>query len=275
MKIEHLDFAALNSLDFGVIFVILASMFFAFMRGFISSLLSLTGWILAILLSYQLFPYAKPYIGSYIKSDLFVMIIGHTVLLLLLLVVFAIFNTMISTFMLSMQRGAFDRMLGLIFGFFRGSLIISFFFLCFTIMANLISGNKPMYEKDDAIPSTIKNAQFYPFLKVGSHFLTSFFPVSIEDSLKFIADNLGEKGVEDRFTATAIRKLYQHLDESELDEIEQNAINIDEVQLLKQLKDTYVDKVQKGQITEDFIPKEELDRMQQVIDRNNSNSKMY
>ena len=121
---QGFDFSAMNYVDYISLIIIFISICFGFYRGFVTSAVSLMGWVLSIILTYQLYPTIEQHLLNYMKSKVFVIILGSGGLLILLLVVFGILNTVFYKLIGDLKRSFFDRMMGVLFGLVGVSLSI-------------------------------------------------------------------------------------------------------------------------------------------------------
>jgi membrane protein required for colicin V production len=208
------DFAMFNTLDYVVFTIIIISTFFAIIRGFIGSFLSLAGWMASIYLAYYLFPQVKPLIEEkfHITNQLVVLLGGHTVLLLAFLIIFGIFNVFAATAVSALTKGFFDRSLGAAFGIVRGALIVSFFFLITSTTLSVFHGKDDKNSKnDEQLPTWITKAQSYAYLKMGKAMLSEFIPDSFHSRIEETYADISKKSLDQRFLESSIDKLDKHL----------------------------------------------------------------
>jgi membrane protein required for colicin V production len=208
-----MDTSALNTLDYAVIAVVLISTLFAFIRGFVGSFLSLTGWIVSIYLAYLLFPHAQPFLEEKTKNPLLVLMFGHSILLLGFLILFGIFNLVATTAVKGLTKGIIDRILGAGFGILRGGIIVSFVFFLITSSLAIFQGSNADTDTpvDDATPEWIKTAQTYPMLKQGKDVLKEFIPNSFYERIQVVYDTVSKKSLDERFVESTMKKLSKNL----------------------------------------------------------------
>lgn len=126
--------AQFNMFDITVIAIMALSCLFAFFRGFVKEILSLGAWIGAGIITIYYFPEAAKFMKPYFKSE--TVAAGFATLSLYIgsLVTFSIINMFIMKFVKQgSDVGMLDNMMGLIFGAFRGALIVSLGFFLLTI----------------------------------------------------------------------------------------------------------------------------------------------
>jgi len=217
-----MDFSALTYLDYGVLAIIGVSTLFAFFRGFIGSLLSLIGWVAAIYLSYELYPDFKPFLASKISSEIILLMAGHSILLTMLLIAFAIFNAIIGSVLKKFTNGALDKILGLGFGALRGGLILSFFFMMLaTSMVILKKGDNDGSKKseDDILPKFVTESQTYPYLKTGRDVLADFIPQSFNERAKQAINSVTDKSNQERFYSNAVKMIQENITDEQLEAV--------------------------------------------------------
>lgn len=278
-----MDFSALNYVDYTVFTIVIVSMLFACVRGFIGSFLSFIGWILAIYLSYALYPDVSPYIENKIKNPLFVIVIGHSGLLICFLILFGILNLFATNAVKNFTMGATDRLLGLGFGLVRGALIATFFYLIIFTTFNIIHGTKANQDTksiDKNLPLWLTKAQTYPYLKQGKAILNEFIPDSFYQRIQVVYDDLSKKSMDERFTETMSQKLMDQLSPEQKKNIEES---LDEAALSKSQKELDEIKIQKlldeykkgtNEKNQGTISEQEIQHLEEAINKQKSNDQI-
>ena len=113
------------------VLILLVSVGLAYSRGLARESLSIGGWILAAVVSYQFAPTATPLVKEIpLLSDLIGQscelstMAGFALVFTVMLIVFAFFVPWISTFVQKLSLNKVDQTLGLLFGVVRGFLLI-------------------------------------------------------------------------------------------------------------------------------------------------------
>jgi len=140
-------------------------------RGFTNDILSLMTWVGAFLITSLAFPFLQPFIRTFITNPLFAdILLGFLMFVLSLIVLVAIAKSLSNKVRKSVLSGL-DRTLGIISGFFRG-----------TILLTVIYFMALMFWKPGATPEAFQQARLVPFIntsaKLVHHFLIpdEFFP---------------------------------------------------------------------------------------------------
>ena len=269
---QEFDFSAMNYIDYMSLTIIFISIIFGFYRGFLTSSISLFGWIFSIILTYQFYPQIEQYLLNYIKNKVFVIILGSGGLLIILLVIFGILNSIFYKLIGKLKRNFFDRMVGILFGLVRGFLIVSFLFLCFSISLKLLDGKKhELSEKD--YPSAITEAVTFELIKAGADGLEGILPESFNKRFDKIFHHMGKKEVDERFIKNSIDKLSQFASDEQIQSINLKRQDLKsfesqetiEIKTLEFLLEDYNKKIKNGSIKEKIFSKKEQEKLETII----------
>lgn len=271
-----MDTTGFLTLDYIVIGIIAVSTLFAFIRGFIGSLLSLTGWVLSIYLAYHFYPAFKPILEPKIKNEIALLLAGHSILLLGFIVFFGIFNLFATKIVKGLTSGIIDRFLGAGFGVLRGGIIVSFFFFIAMSAISISHGSDDSTkESEDKIaPSWLKDSKSYPYLKEGRDILKDFIPDTFNKRIEVVFNDLSKKNMDERFVETALEKLDQSLTKEQkealLKKVKENSLtqSTDTVEhkKLKELLDLYKGNLADGTVKEDSsLSSNEIKRIENIL----------
>lgn len=166
------SFAGINGLDLAVAALLLVSAGFAYFRGFVHEILSITGWIGAAAAAVYGFPYAKPYFRQMIDNPLFADIAAGAALFLAALVFLSLLARALSHRVKTSALGALDRALGFLFGLARGALVAVLAFMVFMLAV-------PPKDR----PDWVMKARTVPLMGVGAHYLISMLPPATAERL--------------------------------------------------------------------------------------------
>ena len=162
----------LNIFDALVIGIMLLSCLFAFFRGFVREILSLSAWIGAGLITIYYFPGS----GHLARSRTFkspVVAAGVATLGIYMgaLIVFSMVNGILLKYIKSgSDVGLLDNALGLLFGAFRGALVVSLAFFLFSLTS-----------KPDNYPEWIKQSVTHPYVEQGAIILARVAPQYLQE----------------------------------------------------------------------------------------------
>ena len=271
---KEIDFSLMNYIDYISIGVVLISIIFGGYRGFIASVVSLLGWALSIVLTYQFYPLVEEYLSESIKSKVLVIIIGSGGLLIFLLIIFGLINSLFYKLVGDLKKSFMDRSIGLLFGLARGILIISFLFLCFSISLKLLSGKKAQLTEKD-YPAVVTNAVTFKLMERGAFALESVLPESLNERFSELYDNISDKDLDERFIQNSIDKLTTFTSDDEIRKINlmrqdlsisksQEAI---EIKTLEYLLKNYKEKLKEGKINKKAFTQEEMERLDAIVNK--------
>jgi membrane protein required for colicin V production len=151
--------------DFAIFGIIVVSGLFALARGFVREALSVVGWVAAIFVTFQLFPFLQPFGRVYIGSTLLADLISGTLIFLFTLVLFSLLSYAIAMRVRESRISALDRSLGFVFGLARGAVIICIGYL----LMNMVWPPKTH-------PEWVRDARLTPVVKLGSNMLMKLVP---------------------------------------------------------------------------------------------------
>ena len=182
-------------LDLIIIILIFISAFFAFIRGFSLEILSLSGWIFSIGISYLYGGLASNQINKFLDNFLISTVISYVFSFILLLIIFSYLTKNVSSLIKNSFAGLLDRSLGFFYGLLRGYLLICFCYFCFDYF---YSGSKPIFLESSKLVPIIKisNKEIFNIMQVDKEYSKKMryeieqksnflFKKSIDSKLKF------------------------------------------------------------------------------------------
>lgn len=111
-------------LDGIVLIVVLISATLAMVRGFVREVLSVASWVAAAAAAYYFYRPLLPLITPYVESRTVSTIIAVAAIFFVALIIASYITMRIADFVIDSRVGAFDRILGFIFGAVRGVLLL-------------------------------------------------------------------------------------------------------------------------------------------------------
>jgi len=155
----------ISIIDLIYLVITILSLITCYKKGFILSILSITKWLLAYVVSLILFPRVKPYFKDVIDNEYILDVgLGITIFVLVIFLVLLI-NKGISKAVSYTGIGGLDTTFGFFFGFIRAYIISVCVFSTIHIVYNY-----------DKWPINIDQSYVFPYIKKGSNYLIKEFP---------------------------------------------------------------------------------------------------
>lgn len=114
----------LNWLDWIIVSIIGASALLSFVRGFFREALSLVIWLIAIVISFTFYPNMGVLLEPYITSPSLRQVSAIVSLFVVCLIVGGLCSFLLGQLVKFTGLGPLDRLLGVVFGFLRGVVIV-------------------------------------------------------------------------------------------------------------------------------------------------------
>ncbi len=157
-------------LDLAFLAFILIFVATAFFRGFIKEIFALLNWILALVLSYVLAPYAAELIEKYSGSALVSDITARSLIFVIVFFICAMSTSGLRDTLKEKMPKAFDRSLGVFYGLIKTILVFGFVVsLAFNLYGFLL--NKKIEESSPELPTWYKEAKSHDILKFSAEML--------------------------------------------------------------------------------------------------------
>ena len=163
----------MNMFDIIVIAILFFSCLVSFFRGFIGEFVSLVAWVGGALITVYFVDDVAALLLPYTKKE-YVALLSAAFLVYFTTVVTM---GMLGRFMLRYVKngaevGNVDNIAGLIFGFIKGTLLVSIGYL----MTNKVMGGQ--------MPEWAENAQTRPFVESSTNLITSFLPPELRNAIE-------------------------------------------------------------------------------------------
>ncbi len=158
-------YEAISILDLFYLLITILSLIKCYKKGFVLSILSMSKWLFAYILTLILLPKLKPYLKNIIDSEYVLDIgLGITIFIIIIFLILMI-SKGISKAIQYTGIGGLDKMFGFFFGFLRAYIISICVFSVIHIVYN--------YEK---WPINADKSYVFPYLEKGSNYLLKEFP---------------------------------------------------------------------------------------------------
>lgn len=159
-----------NWVDIFIITVVGLSILISLIRGFVREALSLAGWIIAIWIAVTYCSSLAVLLQAHIKDTMLRTGAAFLILLIATLIVAGLVNYLISQFVQKTGLSGTDRLLGAIFGFIRGALLVALL---------LLLGQMTPLPEQAAWQQSMLVPSFHPL----QQWLTRFLPDNISSRL--------------------------------------------------------------------------------------------
>tara|TARA_B100001175_G_C19479408_1_gene626225 strand:- start:366 stop:911 length:546 start_codon:yes stop_codon:yes gene_type:complete len=155
----------ISLIDLIYLVLTIMSLFKCYRKGFVLSLISISKWLLAYVVTLIIFPRIKPYFKNIIDSEYVLDVaLGITIFVLIMFTILMI-NKGIGKAIKFVGLGRVDSIFGLFFGFIRSYVICVCVFTAIDIVYN--------YNK---WPINVDKSYTFPYLEKGSNYLIKVFP---------------------------------------------------------------------------------------------------
>lgn len=114
----------MNSLDLAILVLVFASVLLAFWKGFMHQAIGLGGWIAALLAARLLGTELAPSFAGILVEPKYQLAAAYVVITLVVLLATRVLAAAFGTLMQKIGLGFIDRILGAVFGFVRGLIIL-------------------------------------------------------------------------------------------------------------------------------------------------------
>ena len=158
-------YEAISLIDLIFLSITILSVIKCYNKGFVLSLLSVSKWFLAYVITLILFPRIKPYFKNIVDSEYVLDVTLGLAIFILVIFIILMLNKGISKTVKFVGLGKLDSIFGLFFGFIRGYVICVCLFSAIDIVYN--------YNK---WPINTDKSYTFPSIEKGSIYLLKVFP---------------------------------------------------------------------------------------------------
>ena len=158
-------YKSMSSIDLAFSIITILSIIKCYRKGFVLSILAMSKWLFAYIITLIIFPRAKPYLKGVIDNEYVLdLVLGVSIFIIVIFLVLLI-SKGISKAVKYTGLGSLDAIFGFFFGFVR-SYIIS---IC------IFSGVHIVYNYDKW-PINLNKSYIFPYLEKGSNYFIKEFP---------------------------------------------------------------------------------------------------
>ena len=166
-------------IDLIYLILTILSLIKCYRKGFVLSVLAMSKWLFAYIITLILFPRVKPYLNGILDNE-YILDIGLGVIIFVIVIFFILLISKgISRAIKYTGLGTLDSIFGFFFGFIRSYIIAICLFSAIDIVYN-----------HDKWPNKLNKSYIFPYLEKGSNYLLKEFPdeKSYQDSKKKIEE---------------------------------------------------------------------------------------
>ena len=172
-------FNSISVIDLIYTLLTILSLIKCYNKGFVLSVLSMSKWLLAYIITLIIFPKLKPYVKNVLDNEYVLDVgLGITIFIIVIFLILQI-NKGISRAIKYTGIGSLDTIFGFFFGFIRA----------YVISICIFSGIHIVYNHDKW-PINLNKSYTFPYLEKGSNYLLKVFPneKTYQDSKEKIED---------------------------------------------------------------------------------------
>ena len=156
---------SISVIDLIYTLITILSLIKCYSKGFVLSILSMSKWLLAYIITLIIFPRAKPYVKNIIDNEYVLDVSLGIAIFIVVIFLILMINKGISNAIKYTGLGSLDTIFGFFFGFIRAYIIS----IC------IFSGVHIVYNYDKW-PINLDKSYTFPYLEKGSNYLLKVFP---------------------------------------------------------------------------------------------------
>ena len=170
---------SISIIDLIYLILTILSLVKCYRKGFVLSILAMSKWLFAYIMTLIIFPKAKPYVKDIIDSEYILDIVLGLLIFVIIIFLVLLISKGISKAIKYTGLGTLDSIFGFFFGFVRSYIIAICLFSAIHIVYNY-----------DKWPTNLNKSYIFPYLKKGSNYLLKEFPneKSYQDSKEKIEE---------------------------------------------------------------------------------------
>ena len=170
---------SISIIDLIYLILTIMSLVKCYRKGFVLSILAMSKWLFAYIITLIIFPKAKPYVKDIIDSEYILDIVLGLLIFVIIIFLVLLISKGISKAIKYTGLGTLDSIFGFFFGFVRSYIIAICLFSAIHIVYNY-----------DKWPTNLNKSYIFPYLEKGSNYLLKEFPneKSYQDSKEKIEE---------------------------------------------------------------------------------------
>ena len=170
---------SISIIDLIYLILTILSLVKCYRKGFVLSILAMSKWLFAYIITLIIFPKAKPYVKDIIDSEYILDIVLGLLIFVIIIFLVLLISKGISKAIKYTGLGTLDSIFGFFFGFVRSYIIAICLFSAIHIVYNY-----------DKWPTNLNKSYIFPYLEKGSNYLLKKFPneKSYQDSKEKIEE---------------------------------------------------------------------------------------
>ena len=170
---------SISIIDLLYLILTILSLVKCYRKGFVLSILAMSKWLFAYIMTLIIFPKAKPYVKDIIDSEYILDIVLGLLIFVIIIFLVLLISKGISKAIKYTGLGTLDSIFGFFFGFVRSYIIAICLFSAIHIVYNY-----------DKWPTNLNKSYIFPYLEKGSNYLLKEFPneKSYQDSKEKIEE---------------------------------------------------------------------------------------
>ena len=170
---------SISTIDLIYLILTILSLIKCYRKGFVLSILAMSKWLFAYIITLIIFPKAKPYVKDIIDSEYILDIVLGLLIFVIIIFLVLLINKGIGKAIKYTGLGTLDSIFGFFFGFVRSYIIAVCLFSVIHIVYNY-----------DKWPTNLNKSYIFPYLEKGSNYLLKEFPneKSYQDSKEKIEE---------------------------------------------------------------------------------------
>ena len=170
---------SISIIDLIYLILTILSLVKCYRKGFVLSILAMSKWLFAYIITLIIFPKAKPYVKDIIDSEYILDTVLGLMIFVIIIFLVLLISKGISKAIKYTGLGTLDSIFGFFFGFVRSYIIAICLFSAIHIVYNY-----------DKWPTNLNKSYIFPYLEKGSNYLLKEFPneKSYQDSKEKIEE---------------------------------------------------------------------------------------